>query len=728
MKQLTCEMCGSTDLVKQDGVFVCQVCGCKYSIEDAKKMMVEGTVEVAGTVKVDRSEELRNLYEIARRAKKDNNSQNAQKYYEQILTKDPGSWEANFYTVYYQSMNCKIGEIGSAAIRLSNCENSVLELIRDNIEASSDRLSVVLEIGEKLIDISKMLFYGYKNHYDGISADIRNQYTGDYATNCGAARDILYLYGDNVVSILGNEYEEGVAVPCWKVAVELHRILLKTPAIGAVQSNQVVIRKYVRKIHRCDRSYKDDEFNSVISKIDSEKYPSSYYESVLKELSDFSCYDETSEYIQKCEKYYEDALVRESDEKKKIAEEQRIRDEKAAKRAEKIKRTVKKIVPIVIPCVAIIIVLIVINTTVVIPNNKYSDALDMANNKQYEEALDIFESIKNYEDSQEQIYNIAKTLMEQEDYGRAAVTFGGLDGYLDSYELALEAWQHLCVNTLDAGYSHTVGVNEDGTVVSTGHNLYSQCEVNEWTDIVSVYCGSFYTLGIKIDGTVVATGQNVSLSPFGTESGFIQVAGGDSHFVALSYDGTVVASGDNTYGQCDVSQWKDIVYIACGYNYTIGVKSDGTVVACGDNENGQCDVSEWKNIVKVACGYSHTIGLTSGGSLVSCGSNEYDEGVVSKVRHAHSDDSSSYASAIDISCAGYVTTVLYSDGTVGGCGKGNWQYRIDEWTDVVSITCSSDSENVYGLCSDGSILIGGYENDYGQNDVSEWSTIRIINH
>ncbi len=38
MKQLTCKMCGSNDLVKQDGVFVCQNCGCKYSVEEAKKM------------------------------------------------------------------------------------------------------------------------------------------------------------------------------------------------------------------------------------------------------------------------------------------------------------------------------------------------------------------------------------------------------------------------------------------------------------------------------------------------------------------------------------------------------------------------------------------------------------------------------------------------------------------------------------------------------------------
>lgn len=68
MKQLVCEMCGSTELMKQDGVFVCQTCGCKYSVEEAKKMMVEGTVEVAGTVKIDRSDNYNNLVQQARDA------------------------------------------------------------------------------------------------------------------------------------------------------------------------------------------------------------------------------------------------------------------------------------------------------------------------------------------------------------------------------------------------------------------------------------------------------------------------------------------------------------------------------------------------------------------------------------------------------------------------------------------------------------------------------------
>lgn len=48
MKKIVCEMCGG-ELIKDSGVFVCQNCGCKYSVEEAKKMMVEveGTVNVA---------------------------------------------------------------------------------------------------------------------------------------------------------------------------------------------------------------------------------------------------------------------------------------------------------------------------------------------------------------------------------------------------------------------------------------------------------------------------------------------------------------------------------------------------------------------------------------------------------------------------------------------------------------------------------------------------------
>ena len=67
MKRLTCEMCGSTDLIKQDGVFVCQTCGCKYSLRKPKDDGGEGTVEVTGTVKVDNSAAIENYLDMARK-------------------------------------------------------------------------------------------------------------------------------------------------------------------------------------------------------------------------------------------------------------------------------------------------------------------------------------------------------------------------------------------------------------------------------------------------------------------------------------------------------------------------------------------------------------------------------------------------------------------------------------------------------------------------------------
>lgn len=90
MKQFTCEMCGSTDLMKQDGVFVCQTCGCKYSVEEAKKMMIEGTVDVTGsTVKVDNTGMIDNYLNLATSAIDSGNNQEAETYANKIIELDP---------------------------------------------------------------------------------------------------------------------------------------------------------------------------------------------------------------------------------------------------------------------------------------------------------------------------------------------------------------------------------------------------------------------------------------------------------------------------------------------------------------------------------------------------------------------------------------------------------------------------------------------------------------
>lgn len=104
MKRLTCEMCGGTDLIKQDGVFVCQNCGMKYSVEDAKKMMIEGTVDVKGTVQVDNSAFVQKYLTNANRALEKEDWEEVEKYYNMVEQNSPQNMEAVFFSSYGKAM------------------------------------------------------------------------------------------------------------------------------------------------------------------------------------------------------------------------------------------------------------------------------------------------------------------------------------------------------------------------------------------------------------------------------------------------------------------------------------------------------------------------------------------------------------------------------------------------------------------------------------------------
>lgn len=260
MKQLTCEMCGSTNLLKQDGVFVCQDCGTKYSVEEAKKMMVEGTVEVTGTVKVDSSAKLKNLYEIARRSRDDNNTEKAAQYYDMILQEDPMSWEASFYTTYYSAMQTNIAGIRSAAIKVSNCIDTVLKLIKDNVPEEKEQLSAVLEVSIRVISIASMLYSAAESHYNDTNADIRSKYIQEYIDRLIAARDLMYNMGNQIEKIWGgNEQFGAIAATAWKDGVAKHKKFLRY--LGNQDGNQKVIDSYSKKIGKYDSKYleKHDE-------------------------------------------------------------------------------------------------------------------------------------------------------------------------------------------------------------------------------------------------------------------------------------------------------------------------------------------------------------------------------------------------------------------------------------------------------------------------------------
>lgn len=257
MKALQCEMCGSQDLVKDGGVFVCQSCGTKYTVEEAKKMMIEGTVDVKGTVKVDTSDELKNLYEIARRAKDDHNDENALKYYDMIMIKDPNSWEANFYVVYYQSMTCTIAQIANAAFKLEHCLDSVCILVNKTITDPEEKKKAMNDIYVHSTVAAGMLSNAASNHYNGINPQIKDDYTQEYINNEVAARDICYTLGEAIVLYFGEENGE-LAAQAWKKGIEIHAKFVKY--LQQKDENVKIINDYADKI----RKYEPDFKNPVV--------------------------------------------------------------------------------------------------------------------------------------------------------------------------------------------------------------------------------------------------------------------------------------------------------------------------------------------------------------------------------------------------------------------------------------------------------------------------------
>jgi len=195
MKQLVCEMCGGTDLLKQDGVFVCQSCQTKYSVEEARRMMIEGTVEVTGKVKVDNTAKLDNLKKVARRAREDGNTDQAFKHYEQLSIEDPDNWESAFFVAYYSAISklkndqpgdsvrvtgntVKLGVnyrsgIGPAISTITNCLDSVFNLIED-IKEYEDQKVAVETVSDYVDSASKNLNEIIDSEYRRMSREISN--------------------------------------------------------------------------------------------------------------------------------------------------------------------------------------------------------------------------------------------------------------------------------------------------------------------------------------------------------------------------------------------------------------------------------------------------------------------------------------------------------------------------------------------------------------------------
>lgn len=253
MMQIKCEMCGSSDLVKEDSLYVCKHCGMKYSPEEAKKMMVE----IEGAVKIDDSEYLANLYVLARRARDSENVLDARKYYSQILIKDPINWEPAFYSLILQSIDCKIAQLAEACDRITSGISSVIGLVKDNVPDKEEQKRIFNEMASKINWITGVFFGNAQTSLNSEYSKEKRKATFVSAINAA------YRFADELNTAFPNGEFIDAEILSTKQAILMHSILSKEFTPSAEERNIYVVKtQYIKKY---DPSYDVPSFPGVTS-------------------------------------------------------------------------------------------------------------------------------------------------------------------------------------------------------------------------------------------------------------------------------------------------------------------------------------------------------------------------------------------------------------------------------------------------------------------------------
>lgn len=101
-----------------------------------------------------------------------------------------------------------------------------------------------------------MLFNAAKNHYESIDAQIQTNYLQEYIYNAAASAEIMYTFGNLIISKFGDEYG-GTASLAWKDGIVIHKEYVKY--LQDKDGNIKIIEEYVQKIQKFDSTYQKPE-------------------------------------------------------------------------------------------------------------------------------------------------------------------------------------------------------------------------------------------------------------------------------------------------------------------------------------------------------------------------------------------------------------------------------------------------------------------------------------
>lgn len=227
---------------------------------------------------------------------------------------------------------------------------------------------------------------------------------------------------------------------------------------------------------------------------------------------------------------------------------------------------------------------------------------------------------------------------------------------------------------ISAGLTHSLAIDENGTLWTWGHNSKGELgngtttnsvtpiKIGEGTKVIEISAGNECSFAIDETGKLYAWGANeqsnlgtgdeeTKLSPVLIEGDIlfkkVEASTGEGYTLAIDETGNLYTWGANTYGQLGngsfeskkvptkIEEGKTFEKIDAGYNTSFAIDTNKNLWSFGANGNGELGDGTQEltntpkqvltNVTEIAASWNHTIMLAEDGSLKACGANENGE-------------------------------------------------------------------------------------------------------
>lgn len=196
MKKIFCELCDGTEFTKENGMFICQGCGTKYTIEEAKAMMkeVEGegpSPAAGGSSSNANQQQIDNLLILASNAYDASNNQETEGYCNKIIELDVTCYKA---WLLKGKAICWMSTFGKP--RVVEGANAMRKAV--DFAPEEEKKSVAVEALITIKNTCNALCMLAKDNFADSPTDNYRLKFGEFTRTCANATDIFENISDEI--------------------------------------------------------------------------------------------------------------------------------------------------------------------------------------------------------------------------------------------------------------------------------------------------------------------------------------------------------------------------------------------------------------------------------------------------------------------------------------------------------------------------------------------------